>query len=80
MTKPAYDNPVVALPNKVICDWLRATGITKEDDKVTDVIIHIPIDCVIKVYVTRLGDERMFTVAPPDLSGAVVIAEGGSDD
>jgi hypothetical protein len=54
-----------------VVDWLKQAGI--ELPMLTGVIIDIPLEGAVTIYLTGYADEKMFQVQPPDLSGAQIV-------
>ena len=64
--------------DKRVADWLETIGI---DPKVTRrVVIDIPCNGAVVMYVERFGDSSMFEVEPPpDLITAIIVGQVGTD-
>jgi hypothetical protein len=58
-------------PGADIADWLKRAGI--KVPCLSHVIIDIPVDGAVRVYIDSYGEERLFQVKPPDLSSAEII-------
>ena len=49
-----------------IWKWLESIGVFGDASNTQRVIIDIPVDDVVRVYVTKCADERMFDLSFPD--------------
>jgi hypothetical protein len=56
---------------KQFADAILASGFVGVDDRVTRIVIDAPVGDIVKVYVERIGDERLLNVVP-GLAGAEI--------
>ena len=55
-------NWTLAGNDRKLVDMLEAAGIARKDDCWQKIIIEISCDDAVKIYVQRLGDERLYDV------------------
>ena len=68
-----------------VWEWLKRSGIVAESDQVTRVIIDIPCEDIVRVYVTKFVDEQAFVVdcsglEPEIIEAANIQHEGPAND
>lgn len=56
-------------------DWLVKAGVLRPEEKTRRVIIDVPYDGPVKIYIEDFADSSMLTLFPPDMSEAVIVRE-----
>lgn len=78
LERPSSVGPVIGM-DKIVRQWVEDSGIAAGNW--TRVIIDIPVDDVVKVYIEQYGEAGMFKIEPPSLSDAkITVAESPDAD
>lgn len=60
--------------NRFVTQWAEALNI--EPDEVTRVVIDARVDDIVRVYVSKLGDEALLDIRPPSASEVRIVVAG----
>jgi len=72
MSEKEYDMSSDATRGSEMVDWLKRAGILREGDSARRVIIDIPCDGLVSIWVERLDSAKMLALAPSSCRDAVI--------